>query len=645
MTDMRLAVVLLTALIACSLRAGTPPAAQLLPSDTLFVVSVPDWDKAAAFWSDSSYGRLWRDPSMKAFKEHFVDKLQAEFAGPVQRELGIKWTDYLGLLHGQVTVAVTQNGWGTRLDAKPGVLLLVDCKDQQDALKTRLSELKKKWVDAGKQLKTEQIRDVEFTTFILPATDLAPGPDKDLASDDKGASEPEDRAAPPKISEGSEITVGQSGSLLIVGNNAIDIEKVLARQAGGLAAALADQAAYDGQAALFRNAIAFAWLNFTFIYDVMARQAADSIRAGRPGNPFAVTGDRLLAATGLSGVKSAAARVTGNSEGLAAEVFLAAPQARRGGVLRVLALQPKEASPPPFVAADLVKFSRWRIDGQKAWTTLENIFTSISPDLAGLLQMGFEAAGKDRDPNFDLRKALVGNLGDDFIILQKGPRSSSLIDLNSPPTLFLIGSPNPDQLVQGMKAGTGLVPMAGGEPDLKEREFLGRKIYSLALPTLLGGNEARPKASAARQFNFAAGGGYAGMSTDAAFLEEFLRSTESNAKPLRELAGLAEAAQKVGGMGTGGFGYQNQVEVFRTWLESSQREGAAIDKLLSLAPLARGKAISPDEKRTMKEGLDISLLPPFDSIAKYFHFVVYSLGASEDGLSWKLFAPMPPKLR
>jgi hypothetical protein len=43
--------------------------------------------------------------------------------------------------------------------------------------------------------------------------------------------------------------------------------------------------------------------------------------------------------------------------------------------------------------------------------------------------------------------------------------------------------------------------------------------------------------------------------------------------------------------------------------------------------------------------MDFSLLPDFDSLAKYFYFTVYGGSANVDGLSFKLFAPVPPGLK
>ena len=84
-----------------------------------------------------------------------------------------------------------------------------------------------------------------------------------------------------------------------------------------------------------------------------------------------------------------------------------------------------------------------------------------------------------------------------------------------------------------------------------EREFLGRKIFSVPVPPLpfLMSGPSRPFAP--RTLSCAASGGYVAMSTDTSLLEEYLRSSESQAKALREKPGLLEAAQKVGGMGTG----------------------------------------------------------------------------------------------
>src|SRR5439155_20634119 len=144
----------------------------------------------------------------------------------------------------------------------------------------------------------------------------------------------------------------------------------------------------------------------------------------------------------------------------------------------------KDATPPPFVPADAVKYQRWRIDIPKAWTALENMVMQISPQMAGGLKFIMDSAGKDKDPNFDLKRELIGNLGDDVVSYQKNPRNNTFADLNSPPALYLVGSPNADKAMAALR---NLASLLGGPGNTSgEREFLGRKIYTFPLPALPG---------------------------------------------------------------------------------------------------------------------------------------------------------------
>jgi len=56
---------------------------------------------------------------------------------------------------------------------------------------------------------------------------------------------------------------------------------------------------------------------------------------------------------------------------------------------------------------------------------------------AQFVSSGNEAV-KQADPAYDLRKDLIGNLGDDWISYQKAPRGNSAAELNSPPSLPLL---------------------------------------------------------------------------------------------------------------------------------------------------------------------------------------------------------------
>src|SRR5690606_5523931 len=103
------------------------------------------------------------------------------------------------------------------------------------------------------------------------------------------------------------------------------------------------------------------------------------------------------------------------------------------------------------------------------WATLEETLTKIDPSMAGLLQLMLSSAGKDKDPDFDLKKNLIGNLGDDFITIEKAPKSSKPEDLQAAPSLTLIGSPNPTALLDALRMITSLLPPPLSTAPLKER--------------------------------------------------------------------------------------------------------------------------------------------------------------------------------
>jgi len=261
-----------------------------------------------------------------------------------------------------------------------------------------------------------------------------------------------------------------------------------------------------------------------------------------------------------------------------------------------------------------------------------------------VLNSGEEGARLD-DPNYNLRRDLVGNLGDDLISYDKPPRGNLPAEMESPPSLLLIGSPNAEKLASALR---GLLLIRW--PDAmrpQEREFLGRKIFSFKIPGLETGGASRP--SPPRNLSYAASAGYVAISTDVATLEEYLRSSEGQNKTLRELPGLIEAAQKVGGQSTGLFTYENQAETMRVSFEALRKgvnaSGSTTGSLAAgYNPLADNIPFSGPE-RTFRDWMDYSLLPNYDQVAKYFHFTVFSGSANVDGITFKYFSPTPPQLK
>jgi len=635
----------LLAAAALPLRAAAPPPEQVLPADTLAFVTFPDWSAVRAARDQSAPVQLWNDPAMKPFREHFLTKWREEVVEPLERELEIKFADYAGLANGQITMALIQPAIEDGKPGTPGQVFLLDVGDQQERLETRLEALRRKWVDAGKTLRTESVRGTEFAVVRLSTNDIPDTLRKFLPgkSDVEEYREPgsEPAAAP------CELFIGTHESVLILADTAESAAKVVTRLTGGALPPLAevDQFASDASR-LFRNARVYGWVNATEatrLLEASFRKEAELDEQFSP-DPFAqIKPEKVIAATGLGSLRSAAFAVEQDAQGGKVTLFIGAPADTRTGLFKILAGEPKESAPPPFIPADVVQFQRWRLDGKKTYAALEQMLSEISPQMLNGLNFAIntaDLAGKEQDPNFSLRAQLVDNLGDDMISYIKPPRSLDAAGIASPPSLFLLGAQNSQQMVSALRMVLGLL-FRGGEPPA-ERDFLGTTITTFALPN--SGMMADPNAGP-REFNVATSRGYLAFSSDAATLEEFLRSADSPVKPLRQVAGFAEAAEAVSDPGNSLLTYENQRETARSRLEAL-RQASGDDQPAEqpgMTPITESLGLGMP-RNELKEWFDFALLPPFEQIEKYFYYTLFGGGGSAEGLTFKIYSPTPPAL-
>ncbi len=264
----------------------------------------------------------------------------------------------------------------------------------------------------------------------------------------------------------------------------------------------------------------------------------------------------------------------------------------------------------------MVNAFRLRLDLAKLWNGIEKSITDINPAAKGALNLLFENAGKDKDPSFDLRKELFGNLGDDIVVYGRPPTGTTPEEFAKPRTLFLIGSPAADRLANAIETLVGaLVP----DPSfIKKRDLLGRKIRAIEM-------------GPGSKLEFTSSAGYLAVTSDPAILEQFLRSAEAKAKPLREAEGLAAATEKVGGNGTGMFGYQDQKAETRVALELARKAAAE----------GGGDPFEELPDFGFRGAFNYKLHPAFDQVAKYFGFAVYSGQVTADGFRLRFYGPTP----
>ena len=466
-----------------SLLAAIPPAENLLPSDTLFLLTAPDCAAFRAAMHQSPQWLLWNDPAMKPFHDNFIAKWRESFVAPLERDLGVKLADFADLPQGQFTFAVTQNGWDGTDDGKsPGILLLLDAKGKSDLLKTNLAALQQKWSDAGRPVQTETVRGITFSIVTLASNDMPAS----LAALIPQKQQVQELGKETKPVKPGKIVFGQFESLLIVGNSIEAIAPVAAHLTGGAIPALSDNAVFAAdQLSQFRDSpLYYGWFNAKTFFTVLSHVPPPQPNPYAPNPMPQIPWDKVLAASGAMGLKSASFTYRESRDGSQVNVFLSVPESDRTGIFSILAATPKSSGPPSFVPADAVKFWRWRVDGQKSWAGLQTMLADISPAALNSLNsvIGiYNMTARRKDPDFDFAKNFIGNLGDDFISYQKMPAGKAPADLNNAPSLFLFAASNPEQ---ALLAVNSLASMgSAGRKQPQPRDFLGKKIYSSPLPS------------------------------------------------------------------------------------------------------------------------------------------------------------------
>ncbi len=609
--------------LAASARAAIAPAENLLPADTLAFITVPDCAALRASTKTSPQLMFWNDPAMKPFHDKFMAKFNEKFIASFEKDLGLKVDDFLALPQGQLTLGATVNGSNGHDDVPPGVVLLLDAKGKSDLLKTNLAALVKKWTDAGRTLRTEDFHGIKFSVLTLNTNDLeAIFPHKPPMLE---------MGKEPKPEKANELYFTQFESLLVVGNSAKVVEPIAAHLTGGSTPAIADDAVFaaDKPGQFGGSPLYFGWFNgskfFTMIADASADESSDPDHLVPRMEVVKVIG-----ATGLGGLKSVGFAVRETSEGWTFAMHLNAPESSRSGLMKILALPAKDANVPAFVPADAVKFSRVRLDVKATWAELLKMIAGISPQGLAGLNSGIDMAntfGQMKNPSFDLRTALINNLGDDLVSYGKNPTGDTLAALANPPSLLLLSVAKPEEAITAI---TTLAAMLQPQDDAAKstREFLGKKIYTIAQRPArkLGSDTPEPQA-----FYVAASGGYLAISADTGMLEEFIRSADKPPKPLRDNARISDSLSHVGGAGGGMFGFQNQRETLRQSFKILKNSTQA-DTTLQMFPAA------------YREWADFTLLPDYEKVQKYFDISIYAASANSDGITVKAYSPRPPGL-
>ena len=597
---MKKATLLLLTLIVFPLSAAQPPE-SLLPVNTIAVASVPNMNTARTLFQANSLVRMWNDPSMEAFANRFEKAFRRNVMKRLQDEAPVQPDELWKLAQGQMTVALTRKPG--RPD--PGLIVLMDSGKHAEEMERGLQLLRETLVD--NQVDHERLR--------LEASDFLHIPH------------------PRRPQRG--LYIGHTKSLFIMTSTRDLAEQVVQlHKKKPKVKSLKDNPSFAArQKAQLGDSWAYAWLDFSLVMEVVIDEIDKRRDPDTEPNPLVPQPERILGALGLLGLNGVSVSASSENDGSLLEVNLDVPKAQRRGLFELLATPAKDAGPLPFVAADVSSFGRWRQNGGHLWETLIDTANEITPAAAGAMAF-FQASVQAKNPDFKLKGQLIDTMADDFIVIEQPPRGKDLQSIMSPPRLYLMKSDKPKVTLGAMK---DLVSMVVDSPP-DEEKIEGRTVYSYQFGNFNNDAEMAVHAVAV--------GEYVLLSQDIKAVKDYLNGPKKDAKPLRKLPGLEQAAAKVGGFEGGAFGFENSRVMVGAIFSVLKENPSLISEALGDLP----EGIDPETGLPvgggrLNEWFDFKLLPEFKKISKYLHYTVMGATTSDSGIRLRLFMPTPPKLR
>jgi hypothetical protein len=588
------ALISFTLILSAEAAEDTKSLEALLPAETVLVMAAPNYASAKKHFKGGAAARFWDSAEFKPFRKKLVNGFEENVLVTIEEELAIDFEAFEEMASGPVALAVVP---GLAAGEEPALLLLLDAGRKSFALRRTLSRMEREWKKADRKVSETEIGGVDFTTL----------------------SEPEGNR---------QMHVGRVGAQLIIGTKPAQIEGVLARLNGKGDGTLADNAAFAAShSALLKEADFYVWANPSAVLPQLLDNLPDGAELG-------IDFGEVVSALGIKGLGTFAMAYSERPSGAHYELFIGLPKANRKGLFGLLETKRADASPPPFVPANVGGFLRWRLDMDAAWKNLDKLLLELSPDVANMVEFTVGLLGKDKDANFDFRKSFLNNFGDDLILYQMPPKGTALNGIGAGPIVVLVKSPNPDELIKGIGAVPGILPPPLNETAMLPRRLGDHTVYSFELAEF-------PDPSTGElvkmELLLAARDGYMAVATDTDLLQVFLDGKTSSSLAKRD--GLATAAASVGGMDSGIFGYQNDRNMVLNTMDTLRDNADQFDMILSMIPTDGFGEVS------LSEWLDFSLLPTGSKIAKYFDFTVYGAETNDRGISLKMFSPRPATLK
>ena len=336
-----------------------PSAMKLFPEETLLLVRTPNVGELLERLRDTSTGRMVRDPQLKPFVERMYGSAGDLYTEKVAEWLGVSWEELKDLPRAELAFAIV-----ARRDHIPAFVLLIDQGDAPSVARRLLDNALERIKEDGGETTTETIEGVEVTV-------VREGDNQDHVI---GLCEKEHTI----------VAATDPGLLAEIFRhwNAADPESAAAD--GGTADAdETDDESSEGESPQYSGRTLAENKKFVTILRHCRRPQdpppnvivfVDPIGLLRQfnrdnaGMSVAMATFPALGIDGLSAIGATMTFATGRYDGLShMHVVLENP---RAGVMQVIAFEPGDTTPQPWVFADLETYMAWHWNMRGSFNTI-----------------------------------------------------------------------------------------------------------------------------------------------------------------------------------------------------------------------------------------------------------------------------------
>jgi len=340
-----------------------PSAMKLFPEETLLLVRTPSAGDMFDRFRDTAMGRMVRDPRIAPLVERLYGTAGDLYSEKFAEFLGVPWEELQNLPRAEVAFAIV-----ARRDFKPAFVLLIDQGERPSVAKTLLDHALERLKEQGGETTNETIEGVDVTVVRQ--------------------GDNQDRAVGVFEKENTIVAATDPGLLReIVQHWDTNGRGELASASGGAAAAqsqdtdstIAVPPQYSGRTLAEDKRFVTILRHCRRPHDpppnlIVYVDPIGLIRQfnrDNAGMAVAMATFPALGVDGLSGIGATVTYATGRYDGLAhLHVLLDNP---RTGVMQVVAFEPVDTTPEPWVFADVENYITWKWNVRRSFDVIRSL--------------------------------------------------------------------------------------------------------------------------------------------------------------------------------------------------------------------------------------------------------------------------------